>query len=144
MHLGANLLGAGLLAALGWVARCDRHDVLAWWAAWPLTHLGLLAQPSLTQYAGLSGVLHAGVVVGAFGLIRRERQLRRTVGLVMLAGVGLKLIMEQPWLGPLRMLPGWDFAIAPAAHVSGAGFGGLCALLVGFWPRGERDVGHRA
>jgi hypothetical protein len=129
MHLTANLLGAALLAALGWVAPCERRDAAAWFVAWPLTHLGLLLQPTLAHYGGLSGVLHAGVVVAAIGLVRRERQARRALGLALLFGVAVKLLLEQPWQGPLRELPGWDIAIAPAAHLSGACAGALCALL---------------
>lgn len=118
-----------MLAALGWAARCERRDAAAWLLAWPLTHLGLLLQPALTHYGGLSGVLHAGVVVAALGLVRRERRARRALGLALLAGVAVKILVEQPWQGPLRVLPGWDFAIAPAAHLSGACAGALCALL---------------
>ena len=33
----------------------DRVDAWAWFVAWPLTHLGLLLQPSLLHYGGLSG-----------------------------------------------------------------------------------------
>jgi rhomboid family GlyGly-CTERM serine protease len=129
MHLVANLLGAALLAALGWAARCEGRDAAAWLLAWPLTHLGLLLQPALAHYGGLSGVLHAGVVVAAIGLVRRERQARRALGLALLAGVAAKLLFEQPWQGPLRVLPGWEIAIAPAAHLSGACVGALCAFL---------------
>lgn len=135
MHLMVNLLGTALLAALGWVARCAGRDAAAWLVAWPLTHLGLLLQPALAHYGGLSGVLHAGVVVAAIGLARRERQARRALGLVLLAGVAVKLFLEQPWQGPLRVLPGWDIAIAPAAHLSGAFAGALCALLPWRWVR---------
>jgi rhomboid family GlyGly-CTERM serine protease len=129
MHLMVNLLGTALVAALGWVARCAGRDAAAWLVAWPLTHLGLLLQPTLMHYGGLSGVLHAGVVVAAIGLARRERQARRTLGVALLFGVAVKLLLEQPWQGPLRQLPGWDIAIAPAAHLSGACAGALCALL---------------
>jgi rhomboid family GlyGly-CTERM serine protease len=129
MHLAANLLGTALLAALGWAARCGGRDCAAWLLAWPLTHLGLLLQPALAHYGGLSGVLHAGVVVAAIGLARRERQARRALGLALLAGVAVKLLFEQPWQGPLRVLPGWDFAVAAAAHLSGACAGALCAFL---------------
>ena len=58
LHLAANLAGLVLVAALGWAAAVDRAGALAWGLAWPLTHLGLCLQPSLTHYGGLSGVLH--------------------------------------------------------------------------------------
>lgn len=129
MHLAANLLGTALLAALGWAARCEVRDAAAWLLAWPLTHLGLLLQPELAHYGGLSGVLHAGVVVAAIGLARRDSGARRALGLALLAGVAIKLLFERPWQGTLRELPGWDIAIAPAAHVCGALAGALCAVL---------------
>ena len=73
-HLGVNLLGAAVVGALGWRARVPRAGALAWFVAWPLTHLlmappgsGRLAQ-TLLHYGGLSGVLHAGVVVLALSL----------------------------------------------------------------------------
>jgi rhomboid family GlyGly-CTERM serine protease len=134
MHLASNVAGAALVAALGWVAGCDRRDALAWFAAWPLTHLGLLAQPALTRYGGLSGVLHAGVVIAAMALVLRERGLQRVVGAVLLAGAVAKLLLEQPWQGATRHLSGWDFAVAPAAHASGILVGTLCALAV-MWCR---------
>ncbi len=73
--------------------------------AWPLTQLGLLLQPSLLHYGGLSGVLHAGVVIAALGLLQRESGLRRAVGWLILGGVALKVGMEQPWQGGLRQTP---------------------------------------
>lgn len=129
LHLGANLVGALLVAALGWVARAPRVLALAWLAAWPLTHLALLAQPSLTHYGGLSGVLHAGVAAVAVFLAARRSGLARAVGFGLLGGLALKLALEAPWAATLRHLPGWDIAIAPFAHASGAIAGALCALL---------------
>jgi rhomboid family GlyGly-CTERM serine protease len=135
MHLGTNLAGAALVAALGWVACCEPGDALAWFMAWPLTHLGLLAQPALTHYAGLSGVLHAGVMIAALALVLRERGLRRVVGAVLLVGAVVKVVLEQPWLGPSRAVPGWDFAVAPVAHASGVLAGALCTGAITGWRR---------
>jgi membrane associated rhomboid family serine protease len=118
-----------LVAALGWRAGCDRYDSAAWCIAWPLTHLGLLLQPALAHYGGLSGVLHAGVVVAACSLWHRERGKRRLLGAAIGMGVVLKVLLEQPWQGPLQRLPGWDIDIAPAAHLSGALAGAVCALI---------------
>jgi len=127
-HRWANVAGALLVAAFGWRARCDRLDAVAWFAAWPLTQLALLAQPALAHYGGLSGVLHAGVAVAAVSLWQRERGPRRVLGALVLAGVALKVVLEQPWHGPLQRVPGWDIAIAPAAHCSGAVMGALSGL----------------
>ena len=136
-HRWANLGGALLVAALGWRAACDRLDALAWFVAWPLTQLGLLAQPALTHYGGLSGVLHAGVVIAGLSLLRRERGLRRALGAAIVLAVLLKIALEHPWQGALQRVPGWDIAIAPAAHVSGALMGIVCAAAVAPWRRGQ-------
>jgi rhomboid family GlyGly-CTERM serine protease len=127
-HLLANLAGLALVALLGWRAAVSHADALAWAAAWPLTHLLLLAQPSLARYAGLSGVLHAGVVIVAVRLARGEPGPGRTIGAALLAGVALKLLLEEPWQGTLRRSAEWDIAVAPAAHVAGAFAGALCAV----------------
>lgn len=132
-HLAANLAGTALIGALGARARADRVDAWAWLAAWPLVQLGLLLQPALLHYGGLSGVLHAGVVIAAVGLWQRESGLRRWVGALIVAGVALKVGLEQPWHGPLRQAPGWSIAIAPAAHLSGAVAGLLCAAAAALW-----------
>lgn len=133
-HRWANWVGTLLVAALGWRARCDRFDSGAWFVAWPITQLGLLMQPGLLHYGGLSGVLHAGVVIAACALLRRERGGRQMVGAAILAGVAIKVLLEQPWHGPaLRSSPGWDIAIAPAAHLSGALAGLSAAALAGVW-----------
>ncbi len=142
-HLGANLAGTALIAALGARARADRADAWAWLVAWPLTQLGLLRQPSLLHYGGLSGVLHAGVVIAAIGLVQRETGLRRAVGALILGGVALKVGLEQPWQGGLRHASGWDVAIAPAAHLSGAVAGLVCGLAAAVWRRRQGPVRAR-
>jgi rhomboid family GlyGly-CTERM serine protease len=131
LHLAANLAGTAVVAALGWTAGCDRRAATAWALAWPLTHLGLLAQPALAAYGGLSGVLHAAVAVAAWQLLRGGAGPRRWIGAAIATGLLAKLLGEAPWQGPLRQVPGWDIAIAPAAHASGAMAGWLCALACG-------------
>ena len=130
-HLVANFGGSLLVAALGVVAACGRRATLAWALAWPLTHLGLLLQPALTGYGGLSGIMHAGVAVACVQVIRAERGQRRWIGGALLAGLLAKLWLEAAWTGPLRQVPGWDIAIAPAAHASGVVAGLLCAWAGG-------------
>ena len=130
LHLAANLAGAALVGALGFVAGVPRRSVLAWFAAWPLTHLALLARPDLTHYAGLSGVLHAGVAVVAVNLIASARGLRRAIGLAVLVGLALKVASETPWAAEaLRHPAGWDIAIAPFAHASGLVAGTLVSAV---------------
>lgn len=141
-HLAANLAGTVVVAALGRAAGCDCRAAAAWALAWPLTQLGLLAQPALSAYGGLSGVLHAAVAVAAWQLLRAERGLRQAVGGAVAAGLLAKLLLEASWQGPLRTPPGWDIAIAPAAHASGALAGWLCALACGVGSAARRA--HRA
>lgn len=129
-HLGANLAGLAVIGWLGVRARVTGTDALAWAAAWPLTHLALLAQPALQRYAGLSGVLHAGVVVVALRLWRSSIPREHVLGMAVVAGVAIKLLLEEPWQGALRRTPLWDFAVAPAAHLAGALAGALCALVL--------------
>ena len=131
-HLVGNLVGAVLVAAYGSAAGCGRRAALAWALAWPLTHAALALQPTLGHYGGLSGLMHAGVAVACWQLLRGEQGQRRAVGAAVLAMMTLKLLLEAPWQGgPLRHEPGWDIAIAPLAHTTGALAGLLCAAACG-------------
>ena len=68
-HLLVNLAGGGVVAFVGWRARLDAAAAGAWLAAWPLTQLAMATlgadrvAAAMPHYGGLSGVLHAGVVV---------------------------------------------------------------------------------
>ncbi len=131
LHRGANLLGTAVVAALGWVARLPARAALAWLLAWPLGHGALAWQPALVHYGGLSGVLHAAVAVAALHLLLHAEapagRRGRFIGGAMLAGLLLKLLLEEPWGPPLREGAGWDIAVAPLAHATGAAAGLLCA-----------------
>lgn len=129
-HLLANLAGGLLVTGLGVAAQVPGCAAMAWALAWPLTHLVLGLTPELTRYGGLSGVLHAGVAVVAVSLIRRPERAERRFGAVILAVLALKLISETPWRGPLAYPEGWDIAVAPLAHVSGALCGALLAWVL--------------
>lgn len=133
MHLHADLAGCAAVAAFGVVARCGVRATLAWALAWPLTQATLAIEPGLAHYGGLSGVLHAGVAVAAAQVLA-DGGARRWVGAAVLAGLAVKLLLEAPWRGSLRILPGWDIAIAPLAHAGGAAAGLACALLLRVWP----------
>lgn len=130
LHLAANLFGTAVVAAFGWAARAPWRAALAWALAWPLGHLGLLLQPALAHYGGLSGVLHGGVAVAALVLLAGARGVRRGVGGAVLAGLVTKIVFESPWGPPLRSAPGWDIAIAPLAHATGAVAGAVGAALL--------------
>jgi rhomboid family GlyGly-CTERM serine protease len=139
LHLGANLLGLLMVALLGWRAGCGRPATAAWLLAWPLTQLGLLWQPTLAHYGGLSGVLHAGVAVACCQLLWRDRQRqRRYIGGLLLAGLLAKVLLESPWQAPLRHEPGWDIAIALGAHASGVAAGLACGAAA-MWLARRRD-----
>jgi rhomboid family GlyGly-CTERM serine protease len=129
LHLMANLAGCALVGALGVVAQVPRRVAAAWFVAWPLTQIGLLLQPDLLHYGGLSGVLHAGVAAVAVHLVVAARGARRLIGLGILAGVTAKVGLEAPWGEALRRLPGWDIAVAPFAHVSGLLAGAVAAAV---------------
>ncbi|MBP6338695.1 MAG: rhombosortase [Vitreoscilla sp.] len=128
-HLHMNLLGTVLMAALGWRAAMQPADTLAWALAWPLTQLGLLMQPALLHYAGLSGVLHAGVAIVACRLLQSRSAGSRRIGGLLALGMVAKLLLELPWRGAAQAVAGMDFSLAPLAHVSGAVMGLLCFVL---------------
>jgi rhomboid family GlyGly-CTERM serine protease len=128
-HLGANLLGCAVAAAFGVAARVPVRAALAWLVAWPLSHAALALQPALTSYGGLSGVLHAGVAVAAWHLLRHDIGRRRVIGAAVMIGLAVKLLLEQPWGAPTQPVPGWDFPVAPLAHATGAIAGIVCAAL---------------
>jgi hypothetical protein len=97
--------------------------------AWPATHAALAWQPALASYGGLSGVLHAGVAIGAWHLVAHDKGRRRTIGLAVAVGLAIKLLLERPWAAPTQIVAGWDFPVAPIAHASGALAGVLAAAL---------------
>jgi rhomboid family GlyGly-CTERM serine protease len=130
LHLLANLLATALVAAYGWAARAPRAVALAWLAAWPFTHLALLARPELAHYGGLSGVLHAGVAAATVWLVMRGHGAQRAIGWMMLIGQSVKLFVEAPWGAALHAPGELDVAVAPLAHASGSIAGALCTLLV--------------
>jgi hypothetical protein len=132
-HLAGNLAATALVAAYGWAARAPAPVAGAWFLAWPLTHLGLLLQPTLAHYGGLSGVLHAGVAAVSWWLAWAGSGQRRVVGLLMLAGLAAKLVLEAPWGDPLRHSAGWDIALAPLGHATGSLAGLLCTGLALLW-----------
>jgi len=129
-HLLANLAGAAAVGVLGIAARAPSSAAWAWAIAWPLTQLGLLVEPALVHYGGVSGVLHAGVAVISVVLLwRPDAPTRRWVGLALLAGLVVKVLLEAPWGAPLRHPGGIDIAVAPLAHASGLLAGLLCATV---------------
>lgn len=149
-HLAANLAGTAVVAALGVAARLPARAAVALALAWPLTHAGLWSEPALAHYGGASGVLHAAVAVAACWLMAGSPGAHRTavaqggvpqpgpgstvqrrtqlIGAGIAAGLVLKVLLEEPWAGPLAASRAWDIAVAPMAHASGALAGTAAAL----------------
>ena len=134
-HLAANLAGTALAGLFGVVARMPPRLAWAWLAAWPLTQFGLLLRPELAHYGGLSGVLHAGVAVVVVFLLVAGTRAQRAVGAVVLIGLVAKLLSEAPWGEALRHPAGWDIAIAPLAHTTGAIAGAVCGAVACWRPQ---------
>jgi rhomboid family GlyGly-CTERM serine protease len=131
-HLAMNLAGCALIALLGWRARAGVPAVRAWALAWPLSQLGLLAQPALRHYGGLSGVLHAAAAILGCQLLAHGADRRsRAIGALLVVGLVAKVLSEAPWGEAIRRIDGWDFLLAPAAHASGLLAGLLAWALVG-------------
>ena len=121
LHLAANLAGCLVLALLGARARLGVRDTAAGLVALPLTQLGLLFRPDLQHYGGLSGELHALAAIAALTLLTRQSSRRdRAIGAAIALGLVAKIALEQPLGAPLRITAGFDFPVAPFAHLSGA------------------------
>jgi rhomboid family GlyGly-CTERM serine protease len=131
LHLAANLAGCAVIALLGHRAALGKRETTAALFALPLTQAALLLRPELQRYAGLSGELHALVAIAALTLLTR-RSRDRYIGAAIAIGLIAKLALEHP-LGPvLRDTPGFDFPVAPFAHLTGAVAGLLSwALTMG-------------
>jgi len=129
-HLIGNLAGIALASVYGIAAMVPARLACAWVAAWPLTHLGLLLRPDLLHYGGLSGVVHAGVAAIVVWVLATGRtRAQRWVGALVAIGFIAKLLSESPWGATLRYPVGWDIAVAPLVHTTGAFAGALCALV---------------
>jgi rhomboid family GlyGly-CTERM serine protease len=145
MHLGANLVGAVLVGLFGWAAQAPRHMAIAWLISWPFTQFGLLVQPELLHYGGLSGVLHAGVFIVCVQLMFAGTSTQRRVGAATLLVVIAKVLLEAPWTGPLSHPAEWDIAVAPMAHASGVVAGLLTGVVTGVTMRLRyRNLAKRA
>jgi len=140
LHLNANLIGLALVMLLGLAARLPPRAALAWALAWPLTHFGLLLQPDLAHYGGLSGVLHAGVAAAAVQMLFERLAALRWLGAAIAAALVWKIAGEAPWAATVSQPAGWDIAVAPGAHLSGVLAGTACALLLNLRRPAARQV----
>ncbi|HEX3138849.1 MAG TPA: rhombosortase, partial [Rhizobacter sp.] len=136
LHLVGNLTGLALTAAFGWVTHMPPRAALAWFAAWPLTHLAFLWWvPDLLHYGGLSGVVHAGVAIVITQVLISGNRGQRAVVATVLVGLLTKIATETPWREAVQRHEGWDIGIAPMAHVTGVLSGTACLLLAQLWSR---------
>ena len=80
---------------------------------------------------GLAGMIHAAASgdVAALQLLGRGSGRRCVIGIAVLAGLSLKVALERPLAAPTQWLPGWDFPVAPLAHLTGAAAGLLCGAV---------------
>jgi membrane associated rhomboid family serine protease len=130
-HLSRNLIATTLIGLLGCTPGMRAWAALAWLLAWPLTHIGMRLQPiELHTYIGLSGVLHAGIVIWCIDQItQKNTDGFKWVASIVLMAVVLKIFMENPWQHALIQPAGSDITVAPWAHFSGALSGLVLALL---------------
>lgn len=142
LHLAANLAGALLTGAFGVAAAVPPRAAWAWLAAWPLTQFGLCVAPELTHFGGLSGVLHAGVVIVVVCLLVQGTAAQRGIAVLVLIGYAAKLVAEDPTGPALRHPEGWDIATAPIAHAAGTLAGAACGAVAMIWPESDGDADH--
>jgi len=129
-HLGANLLGLAAVALLGFAVEANKWAVAALLLAWPLSNLGLALWPTVTHCSGLSGLLHAATaILWSFVAINFKSPVNsRTLGFMLFGGVGLKLVLEQPWAIPVVFDEKFGFDVVQANHLLGALAGVVCGL----------------
>jgi rhomboid family GlyGly-CTERM serine protease len=134
-HLLLNLAGL-LLAVLLHGRYFSARQLLVQWAVYALAISALLYlfSTNIHSYVGLSGVLHAMLILGAI----KDVQQRDHSGYLLLAGLIAKVSYEQ-WQGPdaeLASLIGADVAID--AHLYGVITGVLLAILLYIKNRAQR------
>lgn len=129
-HLLMNLAGAALVGFL------VGHAFTAGQWAWVMLgcvagiDLGLLAfSPGIAWYAGFSGVLHGLVAAGAVASFARAPG----TALALLAGLGVKLALEQQAAGLAGTAQLIGAPVVVDAHLYGALAGLAGALLLRTW-----------
>lgn len=131
-HLVGNVLAMGGVAAAGWVLRPDARSTLAWLLAWPLTQASLLLWPQVGYAVGLSGLMHAGVLVLAVqvALVRLPIRGARFWGWLLVGVVMSKVLIERGWARPIVWDAESNLAVVQAAHTTGAFWGVVLGLVV--------------
>ena len=129
-HLGANLLGLGAVALLGYATGAGWFAVIALLLAWPLSNLSLALWPGLLNCSGLSGLLHAATaILWSFVAINfKANGSQRFLSFMLFGGVALKLLLEQPWSNPVVFDADFGFDVIQASHLLGTLVGVACGL----------------
>ena len=127
VHLAANALALAALAVLGRALHAGRPATIALLLAWPLTTLTLLAWPQIGHYSGLSGLIHAQVLI--LWSLLAIHSIAKPLSFVLFAGIGLKLLTEHAWSQPMVFDPNWGFNVVVAAHLGGALVGAGCGVV---------------
>lgn len=122
-----------------------RHGLLLWLGLGLGISLGLyLGLPDLQQYAGLSGVLHGLVAWGACTWLQQPAE--RRWGLLVLAGLGLKLMAEATggsvdtarWIGAPVVVQAHQLGVVLALLAAGLFWGISTARSLWVHDRGGR------
>ena len=138
-HLLVNIAGGTVVAFVGWRARLPAAAAVAWMLAWPGTQLLMATIDSerlaaaMPHYFGLSGALHAGVVVLGLwlaGAPAGARPRERWIGAAIVAATLAKVASEAPWDLAPRASQALGIAVAPVAHACGVGAGLLAYAAV--------------
>ncbi|MGC4062988.1 MAG: rhomboid family intramembrane serine protease [Aquabacterium sp.] len=121
LHLHRNLAALGLIALLATASEVSPRTALVWALAWPLTHLGMLLEPGLHTYVGMSGVLHAGLAALCLQQLESgASRWHKWLAWFLLACLVGKILMENPWHNVLSRPATSDITVAPWAHLSGS------------------------
>jgi membrane associated rhomboid family serine protease len=130
-HRWRNLLALAALGLAGHTLRLPPRALLALALAWPCTQLGMLCQPELSAYVGLSGVLHGIWAVLALQQLSDTPAPasglppHRIAGWAMLVGLCAKVLLENPWQMRTVASPESAINVTPWVHFWGALMGAL-------------------
>jgi membrane associated rhomboid family serine protease len=131
-HLIVNQIALGILTGLAWLLRPGVRAALAWFLAWPLLQATLVLWPQVGYSVGLTGLLHAGTMIMALQLVlgRIATRKARRWGMMLVAGLLTKLLLERAWSYPVVWDPAGDRSVVQAAHLCGAVWGAALSLLM--------------
>jgi membrane associated rhomboid family serine protease len=128
LHAFGNVLALAAIGVLGHATGARPREALALLIAWPLTTLGLLLWPTISWYAGLSGLIHAAAAIIAWRALTQDGT--RGIGVLLAAGLLIKLLLERGWAMPVGFDSHWGFNVVYAAHLCGAVSGLVTAAAV--------------